>query len=173
MRDDPADYALMARWLTDERVLEFYEGRDDPYPLERVIEKYGPRVRGEEPVASCLILYREQPIGYVQYYALAPYAESFSIEDARDTFGIDIFIGEPDHWDRGIGTEAVSAMLAYLLDELSATRAVIDPRVDNPRAVRCYEKAGFRKVMVLPKHELHEGEYRDAWLMTIERARTK
>ena len=48
-------------------------------------------------------------------------------------------------------------------------RRVIDPHVDNPRAIRAYEKAGFRKQRVLKEHEFHEGRWHDAWLMTIER----
>jgi len=37
-------------------------------------------------------------------------------------------------------------------------------------AVRCYEKSGFKKVKLLPAHELHEGAMRDCWLM--ERSNT-
>lgn len=40
MQDCIQDYQLMAKWLTDENVLEFYEGRDNPFPLERIIETY-------------------------------------------------------------------------------------------------------------------------------------
>ena len=47
---------------------------------------------------------------------------------------------------------------------------VIDPRVENVRAVRCYEKAGFAKVKVLMEHEMHEGAKRDSWLMEVRRA---
>jgi aminoglycoside 6'-N-acetyltransferase len=41
----------------------------------------------------------------------------------------------------------------------------------NRRAARCYEKAGFRKVRILPKHELHECVWRDSWLMVVEAER--
>ena len=49
-----------------------------------------------------------------------------------------------------------------------AQRVVIDPRVENLRAIRCYEKAGFRKARRLPRHERHEGRWCDAWLMICE-----
>jgi len=42
-----------------------------------------------------------------------------------------------------------------------ARKVVLDPHVTKPRAIRCYEKWGFRKVKLLPRHELHEGERRD------------
>lgn len=41
----------------------------------------------------------------------------------------------------------------------------LDPHTRNTRAIRAYTKAGFQKARFLPKHELHEGEMQDAWLM--------
>jgi aminoglycoside 6'-N-acetyltransferase len=169
MRDDPADYRLLARWLTDERVLEYVYGRDNAHPYERVVERYGPRARGEDPVRPCIISYRGEEIGYVQYYPVAN-ASDYGLDDAADTYAADIFIGEPRYWNRGIGTRALSALARHIFEALGARRIVIDPHVDNPRAIRSYEKAGFAKVKVLPAHEMHEGERRDAWLMTMERS---
>ncbi len=175
MRDDMEDYGLMARWLTDHRVLAYYEGRDNPFPLERVVEEYGPLVRGEESVVPCILLHQGTPIGYMQYYGLVDYIQYFSLtEEEKEGFGLsrpdrvyglDVFIGEPDLWDRGLGTRAVSLMVRYLFQRLKADQVVVDPETWNTRAVRCYQKAGFRILKRLPAHELHEGEYRDAWLM--------
>ncbi len=165
LRDDPADYALMARWLTDERVLEFYHGRDNPYPYERVVAKYGPRARGEDPegVVACLIVHRGREIGYMQHYPAR--AEAYDLEDAEGTHAIDMFIGEPERWDSGLGSRALSALAGYLFERLGARRVIIDPHLDNARAIRAYEKAGFRKAKVLRAHEMHEGALRDSWLM--------
>ena len=33
------------------------------------------------------------------------------------------------------------------------------------RALKCYQKAGFRIIKILPEHELHEGKMRDCYLM--------
>jgi aminoglycoside 6'-N-acetyltransferase len=171
MRDDIADYQIMARWLTDARVLEFYEGRDNAFPLERIIEKYTPRVLQQDRVTPCFITYHDAPIGYAQYYLVTDgdkhelgYATD---DDVTNMIGIDLFIGEPALWNKGIGTRAVTLLLAYLFDTLHATKVVLDPETWNERAIRCYEKCGFRKVRILPQHEMHEGAYRDSWLMEI------
>ena len=100
----------------------------------------------------------------MQYYPVLDGSE-YEIEDDEGVFGVDLFIGEPDLWDRGIGTRAVKVLVEYLLGEIGAARVVIDPAVTNARAVRCYEKSGFRRVKLLPRHELHEGTRRDCWLM--------
>jgi aminoglycoside 6'-N-acetyltransferase len=83
-------------------------------------------------------------------------------------FGVDMFIGEPELWDRGLGTKALAILVAYLYAAAGARGIVIDPRVANARAIRAYEKAGFRKVKVLPRHEFHEGAWYDNWLMAHE-----
>jgi len=156
MLDRAADYEVMARWLTDPRVLEFYEGRDNAFPLERIQEKYSPRVLRLDDVVACLMMLAGSPIGYLQYYP-----------DAPGTFGIDQFIGEPRLWNQGIGTRTISRFLAYLFRAQGASKVITDPRIDNPRAIRCYEKCGFRKVHILSRHEFHEGAFRDSWLMEV------
>ena len=164
MRDEEAEYRLLSRWLTDERVLEWIYGRDNPWPYDRVLAKYRPRVLGEHPVRSCFIVLEGEPLGYIQFFPVAD-AASYGLEDAAGYWGVDMWIGEPDIWSQGLGTRALRALLGHLFAVEGAVVAVIDPRVENPRAVRCYEKAGFRCVKVLPGHELHEGSWRDSWLM--------
>ena len=69
------------------------------------------------------------------------------------------------YWNKGIGTKLVSSVVEYLIREKGADRIVMDPQTWNERAIHCYEKCGFEKVKLLPKRELHEGAYRDCWLM--------
>ena len=174
MRDEDSDYLLMSKWLTDERVLEFYEGRDNPFSIEKVYEKYGVRALGQERVVPCIIGYDDRPIGYVQYYPLNELeASEYGLETDGGIFGVDIFIGEPEYWGRGIGTDALSALVGFLFDAMNASMVTIDPHVTNTRAIRSYEKSGFAKSKMLPNHELHEGQHRDSWLMVVERARTR
>lgn len=112
---------------------------------------------------------RGRAIGYVQYYPLTEEeGRSYDVPSIEGVYGMDLLVGQPDLWGRGMGTRVVSMVLGYLFQRLDARRVAIDPVVTNHRAIRCYEKAGFRRVKVLPRHELHEGEYRDCWLMVAE-----
>ena len=56
---------------------------------------------------------------------------------------MDMFIGEPELWGKGIGTETVKAMAQYLFTVLDAAVVCADPEPDNLRSIRCWEKAGF------------------------------
>lgn len=171
--DNMSDYQLMAKWRSDERVLYFYGGRDYPYDLEQVIKIYQPRVRGKEAFIPCMFAYNRVTIGYLQYYHLPDLPENvrqqYCLETLDHVYGIDMFIGEPDYWNRGIGTKVLSSAIEYIFAHLSAAAIVIDPDVKNLRAIRCYEKCGFTKIRLLPSYEVHEGKYQDCWLMAIER----
>jgi aminoglycoside 6'-N-acetyltransferase len=165
MEDTAEDFSLLARWLTDPRVLAFYEGRDNPFPLERVKEKYAPRVLAEEGVTPCIMEYACHPVGYLQFYAADP--AEYQFEGRGKVYALDLFIGEPEYWGRGIGTQFVRLLLCCLFEEKGADWVILDPHVDNGRAIRAYEKCGFRKIKLLAQHELHEGKYVDCWLMAI------
>ncbi|MFN6559137.1 MAG: GNAT family N-acetyltransferase [Nostoc sp. ChiSLP01] len=171
MEDEMYDYELLAKWLTDEKVLEFYEGRDNPFAVERIIETYKPSIQRDEGVIPCIFYYQDTAIGYLQYFALNDLSETdrqlYCLDRTENVYGIDLFIGKTDYWNRGIGTKILSVVINYLFEQVQAKKIVIDPHVDNLRAIRCYEKCGFVKVKLLPAHELHEGKYSDCWLMAI------
>ncbi|QED46707.1 GNAT family N-acetyltransferase [Cytobacillus dafuensis] len=162
------DNYLLAKWLSDPKVLEFYEGRDNPFDLEKVnTEFYNPN----DDVNGCIIEFEGVDIGYIQYYELDDETrEKYGYSKNTEViYGIDQFIGEPAYWNKGIGTILVHSMVEYLIIEKHADFVVMDPQVCNERALKCYEKCGFKKVKLLPKNELHEGEYRDCWLIEYRR----
>ncbi|MFC0190079.1 GNAT family N-acetyltransferase [Fictibacillus aquaticus] len=158
------DAHLLAKWLCDPGVLEFYEGRDNPFDLDRVErEFYNP----DEDGVLCIVEFDGVPAGYIQFYHVTVEDRMrFGYEDPSEViYGMDQFIGETELWNKGVGTILVQGMVKYLKDMRRADRVVMDPQTWNLRALRCYEKCGFKKVMLLPKNELHEGEYRDCWLV--------
>jgi RimJ/RimL family protein N-acetyltransferase len=67
----------------------------------------------------------------------------------RDAF-VGIGIGERDFWGRGYGTDAMNVILRYAFMEVNLRRVTLTVFEYNPRAIRSYEKAGFR----------HEGRLR-------------
>lgn len=158
------DVALVSKWLQDSDVLAYYEGRDNPQSEEMVREKLLPRQ--SDPCIACVVEYERTPIGYIQFYQIEPEERAvYGYDSDEIIYGMDQFIGETAYWNRGVGTELVRAMCAYLTDTREASKVVMDPQAWNARALRCYEKCGFRKVKWLPGREWHEGSKRDCWLM--------
>ena len=81
--------------------------------------------------------------------------------------GIDLTL-HPDFHDRGLGTDAVRTLARWLIEESGHHRLIIDPDVDNARAIRCYEKVGFRRVGVMRRYQsLRDGSHRDGLLMDL------
>ena len=159
------DKNLLLKWLTDERVLNFWEGKSAVFDLDRITEDF----YGEEnlEVIRTIIEYQGQVIGYLQMYKLDNEAlEEYSYQSTNKViYGIDQFIGEPEYWNKGIGTKFMKLVLQYLTNSKGAEIVILDPHADNPRAIRCYEKVGFNKIKFLPKHELHDGKMVDCYLM--------
>ena len=165
MRDAGDDYDCMSRWLSDPRVLEYYEGRDRPFDGAAVRAKFAPRILLTDRVTPCIVEQAGGAIGYVQFYPLdEPELTEYGLTAQDAPFGFDLFIGEPGKWGLGIGTRIVSMVIRRVF-ELGALTVTADPRVSNPRAVRVYEKAGMTARKTLPRHEFHEGAWHDALLM--------
>lgn len=159
------DFPLMLKWLTDERVLEFYGGRDKKYTLETLKEHY--TEPWEDEVIRVIIEYNGQPIGYGQIYKMYDELyDDYHYPRSNDiVYGMDQFIGEVDYWSKGIGTKYTKMIFEFLKKERNADAVILDPHQDNPRAIRMYQKAGFRIIEDLPEHELHEGKKEDCYLM--------
>ena len=76
--------------------------------------------------------------------------------------GIDQSIGEPELLGRGLGTQLVRALVQRLFDDSEVTRVQTDPAPHNLRAIRCYEKAGFRVTERVPddRYTVHRDNLR-------------
>ena len=159
------DFSLMLKWLTDKRVLEFYGGRDKKYTFESIKEHYTEQWKDE--VIRVIIEYNSIPIGYGQIYKM--YDELYADYDYPKSndivYGMDQFIGEPEYWNKGIGKEYIKIVVDFLRKERKADAVILDPHKDNVKAIKCYEKAGFKIIKELPKHEMHEGIKKDCYLM--------
>lgn len=69
---------------------------------------------------------------------------------------------------RGYGTDALRALIRWLIDERGHRRFTIDPAIGNARAIRAYEKVGFRAVGVLREAERgSDGVWHDNLLMDL------
>lgn len=161
---EETDKNLLVKWLTDDQVLQYYEGRNNPHDEELVEESFYSNDKNE---TRCIIEYEEIPIGYIQFYPIdKEECEEYGLTDFKgNIFGTDQFIGETKYWGQGIGKELMQLIIEFLTTVKGAQKIVLDPQAWNARAIKCYEKVGFKKVKLMPKHELHEGELKDCWLM--------
>jgi aminoglycoside 6'-N-acetyltransferase len=136
--DIEQDVHHLFRWLGDADVNRWYS--EGEHSLENYRRTFAP-----EPTTRKFIIEIEGvPAGYLQAYRLSDepdYAAQLGLE--HDAVSIDLFLGER----RGEGWGSVvlrKALEQVVFGEMNAGYACINPDPKNTRAVRSYEKAGFR-----------------------------
>ncbi|HHT48414.1 MAG TPA: GNAT family N-acetyltransferase [Firmicutes bacterium] len=80
---------------------------------------------------------------------------------------IRIRIGEKKYWDKGYGTLALRQITDYAFTDLGLNRLYLRVYTFNLRAIKCYQKIGFKKVAVLKR--AHDRNWKDLYLMTMEK----
>jgi len=90
----------------------------------------------------------------------------------RDAF-VGLSIGETEYWNKGYGTDVMNILLRFAFAEVNLKRVSLGVFEYNPRAIRSYEKAGFRhegRLRHLLRREgrrwdnLYMGILREEWL---------
>jgi len=63
---------------------------------------------------------------------------------------VGVGLGEREYWGKGYSTDTMNVLLRFAFHELNLHRVNLNVFEYNPRAIRCYEKVGFK----------HEGRMR-------------
>jgi aminoglycoside 6'-N-acetyltransferase len=106
-------------------------------------EKLTAKAAGRDDATGIAVLADGELVGMIQFHE----------EDDPEyrSAGIDIFLSSEVH-GRGLGTDAVRTLARWLVRERGHHRVTIDPAVENPAAIRAYEKAGFKPVGVMREY---------------------
>ena len=81
--------------------------------------------------------------------------------------GMDIAVSTAWH-GKDVAIAALRGLARHLIDDLGHHHLTIDPAATNGRAIRCYEKLGYRPVGILRQNELGaDGVFRDTLLMDL------
>jgi len=93
---------------------------------------------GSEPKKgrSFVILVGDRAIGQINYN---------DIKRGDNSVELDIIIAEDRDKNKGYGSDALQTLSRYLSHRMNIQKCWIEVITKNPRAIRAYEKAGFRK----------------------------
>ena len=143
MRED--DISLFHEWLQRQHIVEWW-GRDTAArSFEETRAKYLPRVLERQRVRPYIALLEGCPIGWAQsYVALGAGGGWWEEETDPGVRGIDQFLCDAHSLGQGLGTRMVTAFVTLIFSDPTVTRIQTDPSFENTRAIRCYEKSGFR-----------------------------
>ncbi len=136
---------LWEQWITIPHVKDvwFIEGYE---PADYIYQK----IKGNGYDYPFVIYVDEQPIGYIvccdlyAYRTICPNPKGLFTQESPGTFCLDLFIADEAYLNKGYGTEIVKQFTKKLLEDFDAKKILIDPAISNKRAIRCYEKAGYK-----------------------------
>lgn len=93
--------------------------------------------------------------GYIQYWKIGDNLMEPWLSQApwmtalpKHTIGVDLSIGDEKDVSKGVGSAVLKAFAKRLVEQ-GHEKIIIDPDCRNKRAVRAYEKAGFRAIEAL------------------------
>ncbi len=153
------DLPLLHGWLNDPAVVRWWEGEDVTW--EAVVRQYGSA--NEDPTEHWLALLDRRPVGWIQCYAWAAYADEAETKAQwaagvdRSAAGIDYLVGDAADRGRGLGATMIRAFVQEVVfpshPEWSQVSA--GPFIANEASWRALTRAGFSPI---GDHDSGEGD---------------
>lgn len=152
------DLPILNPLFNDPDVLAGLASVTFPQPLESIDAWYD-RTRAEDDSATyaITILGSDDPIGVCSL---------MSIDPRTRTAMLGIWVAKP-HWNRGYGTDAVRTLSRFAFRFMNLHRITLDVLATNTKAVRAYEKAGFRREGTLREAQFIDGRRVDLVVMGL------
>ena len=151
------DVEKFTEWLNDFRVTDYIGKSSNLVTLESE-KKFLEENITPEAVFVIVTMEDNKMIGTVSL-------EKIDMINRIGTLGI--FIGEEEYRGKGYGTEAVKLILEYGFKYLNLYNINLDLMEFNTRALKCYEKCGFKEYGRRRKCRFVNGKYYDCISMDI------
>lgn len=129
LKNIESDYKYLEKWYKEKEVYIAFEQRVLSY--EEIKDKYYERTLDNTKVPVYMIEFKSNPIGIIQYK-----------EIYKNKYELDIFIGDINLHNKGIGHLVINKMCEYLFNN-NAKEIIMCPLKENLKAINCYKKCGF------------------------------
>jgi RimJ/RimL family protein N-acetyltransferase len=163
--EDPETMArARARWQRDTEFNRLVDsGASELVSEKKIKEWYETQIeKGFKPERfpfSVRTLAEDKYIGFLGLWVNLPHGEGW----------VGLGIGERDFWGKGYGTDMMRLCLQYAFMELGLQRVSLGLHSYNTRALRSYEKCGFRLEGRTRQDVMREGRHTDTLWMGILR----
>jgi len=150
LENTDGDMALLLAWLTNSTVVARAWSEGAPWTDGKIRRAFAGKTR-PTGTCGCIICFRGQPVVYLQFYPVrrdSYEASTFAQNQMKGAYGVDMFIGDPSLWHKGIGSKAVAALEGHLRSKGVRTLCA-DPAADNEVALRFWPKLGFDPLEVI------------------------
>lgn len=151
----PSDKRMVFEWLTNSNLTPDMLGWPH-YPETKIPtwdefdEDYVDHYFDDSAPLSgrCFIIwYKGNAVGQINYNAIDLVTKSTEL---------DIWLSDVKYTGKGLGTEAIQRLCAYLFQTFGCEQILICPSLRNRRAIAAYEKAGFVLTNLYPDDDAKE-----------------
>lgn len=156
------DAELFSKWSED---AEYLRQLDTDIAVPRSVEYFRSEIQTTSTSPNCF----EMGIRTMDHNILIGFVSLHSIEWNNGSARVAIGIGEREYRNKGYGSEVMEIILRYAFAELNLNRVGLDVISNNPRAIRCYEKAGFVVEGVIRESVVRDGQKHNRICMGILR----
>lgn len=159
-----SDLILLDEWIRRPHVAQWWLGESLPRDTDATARHYRPTLQHDSYVKPYIASLDDEPVGFIQSYVAIECGDGWWADETDPgVVGVDQFLADEGNLGRGLGARMVSAFVRCLFRSGEVTKVQTDPHPANARAIRCYEKVGFRRVRNI---ETPDGP---ALLMVVER----
>jgi RimJ/RimL family protein N-acetyltransferase len=155
---EPSDLPVIRSWVNDPQIRSLI-GETRPLSYTAA-ETYVEQLQRDPTRVWFMIIERatERRIGECGLLRMMP--------EWRTT-DLSMILGEPESWGRGYGTEAITLLMDYAFGTLNFHRIAIGVVGFNTRALRFYEKVGFRREGIQREGYYYNHSYHDFVMLSI------
>jgi len=155
-----SDLAHLHRWLNDADLMAWARFAPDHMESLAAVEKeYERELAGEERDRTTFTVEDRASGKAIGWCVMRTW------DRKHVSTNVGIGLGEKEFWGRGYGTEAMRLLLTIAFDHQGWHRAELWTLADNERAVRSFEKSGFRREGLEREAAYYGGAYHDILLM--------
>ena len=139
------DLPMLFEWFKQPYIEELWK---EPKNFEIFKSKYMKHITSQD-IAPFIAYIKDTPVAYIKYHHTneddRAIVHDFAIPEK--SIGFDLFIGNPEHLNKGYGTTLLKEFIAFVkANEPDCQAIIIDPATDNDRAIACYKKVGFKTI---------------------------
>lgn len=151
------DYEIFTEWMNDFETTD-YLGRSGQLQSLSAEKEFLEQHSNQKSSFVIVTLDENKMIGTVSLK---------QFNDINRTATLGIFIGDKAYRNNGYGTEAIRLILEYGFKYLNLQNIKLDLMEFNERALKCYQKCGFKEYGRRRKCKYINGKYYDSIAMDI------
>jgi len=153
------------QWTNDSKVIYYLERGLKPNYIENLEEEYEEiRKSNNDVVLAIVDKIKEIVIGVIELREINWISRKTEYR---------ILIGEKDFWGKGYAVESTYLILNYAFNKLNLNKVFLGVNASNEKAVKLYDKMGFKREGVLREDVYRNGIYYDVIRMSLLKSEYK